>query len=137
MRTIGCILIAMGLGMLSMATARDAMAGETYVRDGDTIVVNGTPVRLKGLSCDELNTNQGISQKYILQTWMNSASKVNCTLTGEKTYDREVGWCSLDGQDIGEFMIETTGCQPCRRYDTTGKYSHLPVDGPVPNYCRK
>lgn len=114
-----------------------AQAGETYVRDGDTIVVDSTPVRLSGLSCDELGTPKGEVQKMILITHLNSTTRVTCELTGAKTYDREVGWCALDGKDIGEIMIETAGCQPCRRYDEAGKYSRYPVTGPVPRYCKE
>jgi len=122
--------------LLGLCLASPAFAGgENRVRDGDTVVVSGTPIRLKGLSCDELKTEAGQSQKLVLMSHFNSASEISCILTGETTYDREVGWCSLDGKDIGELMIETTNCQPCRRYDTEGRYDAYPVTGDVPKYC--
>jgi len=34
-------------------------AGGLYVRDADTIVVDGTPVRLNGVDAPELDTNSG------------------------------------------------------------------------------
>lgn len=117
--------------------AASPSAGETRVIDGDTIIVNDTRVRLKGLSCDELGTNDGEWQATVLQTRFSKAQEVSCELTGEKTYNREVGWCSLDGVDIGETMISLTSCQPCRRYDEGGKYDHLPITGPVPKYCKR
>ncbi len=110
---------------------------QTYVRDGDTIVVEGTAVRLKGLSCAETGTSLGDSQTKFLKRWVSRSDKISCLLTGEQTYDRQVGWCELDGFDIGIGMITSAYCQPCRRYDTTGKYSHLKVAGPVPKYCKE
>ena len=114
-----------------------AAFGDTYVRDGDTIVVDNVPVRLKGLSCDETNTEAGRQQSAYLKSLFEGATSLSCTLTQETTYDRRVGWCSLDGLDIGHIMIMHTNCQPCRRYDTTGKYSMHQVTGPVPNYCKE
>ena len=33
-----------------------------------------------------------------------------CELTGAKTYDRVVGYCSIDGQDFGKTMMDKTTC---------------------------
>lgn len=120
-----------------MLLAGFAFAGNTYVRDGDTIVVNGTPVRLKGLSCPELKEPGGQEAKQFLKDALAHTEEIRCQLTGERTYDREVGWCQLDGVDVGAVMIEYGGCQPCRRYDETGLYDKYPVTQPVPNYCKE
>jgi len=108
---------------------------DTYVRDGDTIVVSNTPIRLKGLSCPELGQPGGQDAKRFLSNWLANASEIECDLTGETTYDREVGWCKIDGNDIGFEMIMEGLCEPCRRYDTDGRYAALPVDELVPSYC--
>ncbi len=123
--TVSLLLIAAGVN------------AETRTIDGDTIVVDGTKVRLKGLSCAEAGTELGDSQTAFLKGWMSRSEKISCLLTGETTYDRQVGWCELDGFDIGIGMITSAYCQPCRRYDTTGKYKHLSVTGSIPNYCKE
>jgi len=130
------VFVISSICMMLLASAMILSAGETRVIDGDTVMVDDTRIRLKGLSCAELKTPLGQSQKLILITHFNSASRINCTLTGEKTYNREVGWCSLDDTDIGALMIETAGCQPCRRYDSDGRYSRFPITGAVPKYCK-
>jgi len=94
-------------------------------------------VRLKGLSCAELGSGLGDFQRTFLVGWMARSKEVSCTLTSEKTYDRQVGWCSLDGFDIGHGMISAAYCQPCRRYDSDGRYAHLPVTRSVPKYCEE
>lgn len=130
------IRAALAIAAVALTAAAPAQAS-SYVRDGDTVVVNNIPIRLKGLSCAELKTPLGQAQKTILMAAWNTSSRIEYTLTGETTWDRQVGWVSLDGKDIGELMIETANCQPCRRYDTTGRYAHYPVTGTVPKYCRK
>ena len=110
---------------------------DNYVRDGDTIVIDDVPIRLKGLSCAEKGTELGDAQTAYLKQWMSTARTVDCKLTGETTYDRQVGWCEVDGIDLGAAMITNAYCNPCRRYDTTGKYDHLPVVGNIPKYCKE
>jgi len=135
-------MIAASIAMMLLAvtmtmTAPAAAATGTYTRDGDTVVLNSIPIRLKGLSCAELKTPLGQSQKLVMITLMNSATKIEYELTGEKTFDRQVGYIYFDGVDAGLTMIQTSGCQPCRRYDKDGRYAHLPVTGSVPKYCNK
>jgi hypothetical protein len=40
-------------------SAGSTISGHVQVRDGDTIVVSGVPVRLRGLHCDERGTAAG------------------------------------------------------------------------------
>ena len=129
--------IAVSVFFLTLDRDRETDAKQNYVRDGDTVVVDGVPIRIAGLSCSELTTMQGQSQKAVLVDHFNKASKIIYILTGAKTYDRSVGWVSLDGVDIGNLMITRAGCQPCRRYDVIGKYSKFPVTGDVPKYCER
>jgi endonuclease YncB( thermonuclease family) len=112
----------------------------THVRDGDTIEVAGTPVRLNGLNCDELGTPLGDRAKRVMQT-LAAGQAVSCTLNGDQTFDREVGRCQLgDGRDLGEVMIEGGACGRCARHDPLRKYAAAvakagPFPGDYPSYC--
>lgn len=82
----------------------------SHVRDGDTIEVDGVPVRLATLDCAELGTPDGERAKTFLRAQLRN-KVVECSLEGRKTYDREVGNCAIGGtQDIGELMIAGGYC---------------------------
>ena len=82
----------------------------TNVRDGDTIVVNRTPIRFAKLDCAELGTAQGaVARRRMLQ--FASGQQVTCRLHGRKSYDREIGECELaDGRDLSTVMIREGVC---------------------------
>lgn len=66
---------------------------------------------------------------------------VTCKLNGDRTYDREVGRCSLaDGRDIGAVMIARGLCGRCARYDPLRTYAAVQREaglykGAYPGYC--
>jgi endonuclease YncB( thermonuclease family) len=92
----------------------------THVRDGDTIEVNGVPIRLAALDCPEKGTEEGDLALERMRAFY--AVKVRCELTGAKTYDRLVGYCVANGEDLGLHMIRTTSCKIWRKYDVFNKY---------------
>ena len=82
----------------------------THVRDGDTIVVNRTPIRFAKLDCAELGTAQGAVEKRRMFQ-LASGQQVSCRLHGRKSYDREIGECELaDGRDLSTEMIREGVC---------------------------
>lgn len=107
----------------SPAIARD-VTGTARVRDADTIVVSGVPVRLNGIDAPELSTRDGRDGKYFMERLLRG-QEVTCNLNGERTYDRWVGTCyiTLDGQmvDIGAVIISNGYALDCRRY-SGGRY---------------
>lgn len=111
------------------------------IRDGDTIVVDTTPIRLNGLTCDELGTPLGDQAKLYLQNKV-SLRTATCTLNGSESYDRKIGRCNINGLgDIGALMITSKLCGRCPRYDPKEKYlgvqkSAGPFTGVMPNYCK-
>jgi endonuclease YncB( thermonuclease family) len=113
----------------------------TRVRDGDTIEVSDRAIRLKGLTCDERGTVFGETATEEVRRVI-AEQTVSCVLTGERTYDRAVGWCSLsDGRDIGEILIAQGMCGRCDRYDPFRKYAAVQAQagmfsGNYPSYCR-
>jgi endonuclease YncB( thermonuclease family) len=62
----------------------------THVRDGDTIEVAGKPIRLQGLNCNERGTALGEAATTAISRLVENG-EVTCELSGEMTYDREVG----------------------------------------------
>lgn len=95
----------------------------TVVRDVDTIVVAGTPVRLNGVDGPETSTRAGRDAR----SWMErlvEGKMVTCQLNGDRTYDRWVGTCFINGRDIGALAIEAEQALDCLRF-SGGRYHHL------------
>ncbi|WP_254683776.1 thermonuclease family protein [Ruegeria sp. AD91A] len=111
----------------SNPTNQRTVEGPARIRDVDTIVVQGVPVRLNGVDGPELSTSAGIAAK----RWMADHLRgkiVTCKLSGERTYDRWVGVCFVDGVDIGAASIAAGHALDCRRY-SGGRYRHLETPG--------
>ena len=92
----------------------------THVRDGDTIEVNGVAVRLSALDCPENGTRQGDKATRIAKQFKGSLAR--CELTGAKTYDRLVGYCSVGGSDFGLYMMQNSSCKVWEKYDVWNRY---------------
>jgi len=136
MRNIS-ILIVIGLllSFIEVFVNRNAQASETmingrtvsvlrgtitHVRDGDTFEVEGTPVRISALDCPENSTNSG--QKATQFTKQFKGKQAVCELTGAKTYDRVVGYCSIEGKDFARIMVDNKFCQFWPKYDVWNRY---------------
>ncbi|WP_170439631.1 thermonuclease family protein [Ruegeria arenilitoris] len=104
-------------------TDRRTVEGIAKVRDVDTIVVQGVPVRLNGIDGPELSTSAGLAAKQWMADHLRGQT-VNCELNGERTYDRWVGVCFVDGEDIGADAIAAGHALDCRRY-SGGRYRRL------------
>ena len=92
----------------------------THVRDGDTIEVNGVAVRLSALDCPENGTRQGDKATRIAKQFKGSLAR--CELTGAKTYDRLVGYCSVGGSDFGLYMMQNSTCKVWEKYDVWNRH---------------
>ncbi len=111
----------LALFVLSLPTISQAEG--LHVRDADTIVVNGTPVRLNGVDAPELGTRSGQDAKRWMVNYLRGKS-ISCDLSGERTYDRWVGVCFADGEDVGAAVIAAGHALDCARY-SGGRYRHL------------
>jgi len=86
----------------------------THVRDGDTIEVEGVPVRIANLDCDERGSTAGDRASQRMRELAKTGA-MTCRLEGRKSYDREVGTCQLtDGRDVGEVLIDEAVCERWR-----------------------
>ena len=92
----------------------------THVRDGDTFEVKGTPVRISALDCPENSTSSG--QKATQFTRQFKGKQAVCELTGAKTYDRVVGYCSIEGKDFAQIMVNNKFCKFWPKYDVWNRY---------------
>lgn len=92
----------------------------TLVRDVDTIVVAGIPVRLNGLDGPETATRIGREARAFMNRLVRGET-VTCRLNGERTHDRWLGVCFLDGQDVGAFAVANGHALDCARY-SGGRY---------------
>ena len=92
----------------------------THVRDGDTFEVKGTPIRISALDCPENSTSSG--QKATQFTRQFKGKQAVCELTGAKTYDRVVGYCSIEGKDFAQIMVDNKFCKFWPKYDVWNRY---------------
>ena len=92
----------------------------TKVRDGDTIVVDGIPIRLAALNCPENGSQQGDYATGLANQFL--GLQAACELTGAKTYDRLVGYCTISGADFGRYMMQNSSCKVWEKYDVWDRY---------------
>ena len=92
----------------------------THVRDGDTVEVNGVAVRISALNCPENGTQKGNYATEVAKQFV--GAKMTCDLTGAKTYDRLVGYCSVNGTDFGSYMMQNSSCKVWKKYDVWDRY---------------
>ena len=92
----------------------------THVRDGDTFEVKGIPVRISALDCPENSTSSG--QKATRFSKQFKGKQAVCELTGAKTYDRFVGYCSIEGKDFAQIMVDNKFCKFWPKYDVWNRY---------------
>jgi len=93
---------------------------DVYVRDADTIVVDGLPVRLNGVDAPELSTKAGQDGKRWMQEYVKGRN-VTCELNGQRSYDRMIGICFANGTDLGATVIAAGHALDCARY-SGGRY---------------
>ena len=92
----------------------------THVRDGDTFEINGIPVRISALDCAENSTPEGKKITRFAKKFL--GKQAVCKLTGAKTYDRVVGYCSIEGKDFARTMMNETSCKLWAKYDVWDRY---------------
>ncbi len=96
--------------VVEMTAMRSVEGTVTRVRDGDTIEVQGVPIRLGSLDCAEADTIDGERATARMRTLV-SNQVLTCHLNGRKSYDRAIGSCNLsDGRNLGSIMISEQYC---------------------------
>ena len=142
-------LLALALGMLLLGSVSVAaetslptgsiIAGPvTHVRDGDTLVVGTTPVRLWGIAAPELKEPKGeAAHRYVVNTF--KGKRLQCVVKGPASHDRQVALCRLGRSDIAARIVAVGLARDCVRY-SGGHYRRFEVQAsrrlPLPSYCQ-
>ena len=118
---------------------RQIVGTTSHVRDGDTFEVTGRAIRLEGIHVPELSSGLGRQARDFLVTEI-LGRELTCWLSGDTTFDREVGVCFLEDKDISALMIESGFGQDCLAH-SQGRYASVaanPVfnNATLPGYCR-
>ena len=145
-------MLAVALALLAASPAhgrqceRGTLAGAvSHVRDGDTIEVAGRAIRLNGLAAPEGDESGG-SEATRAMIDLALGRQVQCELNGERTHDRCVAVCHLNGADIAEVMVRTGLARDCPRF-SRGRYQVAEAQAAaagatiggsyrLPGYCR-
>jgi hypothetical protein len=103
------------------------LAGRARVVDGDTVLVGGVHVRLKGVAAPEVphpghaGEPGGEAAKAFMVELVEGQAVV-CDLTQERTHGRRVGYCYRDSQDIAAELISAGLARDCPRF-SAGRYA--------------
>lgn len=114
------------------------LKGEVRIIDGDTLEIAGSKIRLNGIAAPEREEPGGAeATRFMIKLTENEI--VRCSLTGEKTYDREVGTCWIGMTDISAALVVAGLARDCPRF-SGGRYAALEDEAsrqlPFPRYCR-
>ena len=107
------------------------------VIDGDTLFVGPTKIRLQGIAAPEWDEPFGPEARAFLIA-VALGKRARCDLTGERSFDRQVAVCRIDGQDLGRLIVGAGLARDCPRY-SGGRYETFEVERskllPLPGYC--
>mgnify|MGYP003651079400 CR=1 FL=1 len=108
--------------------AKGALKGKCYVIDGDTIVINGTHIRLGGIDAPELDQPWGKKAKFAMIA-LCKGRVVTADVQEDVSYDRIVAKCYLpDGTDLSAALV-TQGLALDWSKFSGGVYRHLEPPG--------
>jgi micrococcal nuclease len=133
------VLVLLAAIVPTLASAETLIGHADHVRDGDTLVVSGVPIRLQGLAAPELGQTWGRASRDAMQRIV-AGERLLCGLNGERSYDRSIGVCRLDdGRDIAAILVSEGIGRDCPRY-SDGRYADDETDRSrnllLPRYCR-
>ena len=115
----------------------DTISGSARVIDRDTLEISSVRIRLNGVAAPERKEPGGAEATAAMKK-MTSGKTVRCSLTGKKTYKREVGTCWAGTLDLGAALIASGKTRDCPRYSDS-RYSALEPETviflPFPKYC--
>ncbi|PYB77967.1 hypothetical protein DMY87_05265 [Rhizobium wuzhouense] len=100
------------------------LRGQCWVVDGDTIVIEGTHIRIAGIDAPELDHPWGKKSKWAL-VQMCKGQTITARLRPDLSYDRVVAECFLpDGRDLAAELVRAGMALDWPKF-SGGKYRHL------------
>ena len=139
-----CTSLALAACLVALPAVAEEITGTvTHIRDGDTIEVDGTAIRLQGVAAPEMHEPGGHEARgYMVEMVLHQ--EVACDLTGERSHDLPIGVCQLlqkptvGGGDLGAMIISVGLARDCPRFGG-GRYRELETEAsralPLPAYC--
>lgn len=106
----------------------------THVRDVDTIVVDHTAIRLNGVDGPETDTLAGRDARLWMIGYLEGKT-LTCALNGQRSYDRLIGVCYADGQDIGAAAVSAGHALDCPRF-SDGRYRVFETEHAIAHLSR-
>ncbi|GBD41955.1 hypothetical protein HRbin39_01342 [bacterium HR39] len=135
------LLLAVALLAAAPAAAAELVAGiVVHVRDGDTIVVGRTPVRLWGVAAPERDGPLGRTATGFVRDRALARHAV-CTGDGSRSRDRVVARCRIEGNDLGRALVAAGLARDCPAFSGGAYAAFEPPDAPIrelyplPPYC--
>jgi endonuclease YncB( thermonuclease family) len=101
------------------------LTGRVQVIDGDTIDMGGVRIRLQGVDAPERRETcrDAAGRDWSCGSWAGEALRaliadrpLACRDLGERTHDRVVAACTLDGRDLGALLVAEGIVRACPRY---------------------
>jgi endonuclease YncB( thermonuclease family) len=124
MRVAHIVSFCLLLGGPSMAAE---LKGVPQIVDADTVYVGTQKIRLSGVDAPETdqicldsrrqNRTCGMEAKNRLQEHSGSRPWI-CQLSGTDRYDRNLGNCSIEGEDVSRWLVRNGWALAFRRYST-------------------
>ena len=107
---------------LTVTAARaETLEGRPTIIDGDSIVVDGKPIRLWGIDAPEMDTRPGFVAKRYLRTLI-ADNAVRCEDNGQRAAGQIMAQCFLGDVDIGRVMVLSGNARDWPRH-SGGYYS--------------
>ena len=94
-RLVYIIIILISYTSLSYSKEINCASHNVYVIDADTIKLCNMKIRLNGISAAERGHVTYKSCKKTVEKIIAESDTVSCKLTGDMTYDRHVGICTV------------------------------------------
>lgn len=111
------------LTLPALPACAETVSGEVRVIDGDSIVVDGTRIRIWGIDAPEMGTRDGDDAKSYLKMLVDDAP-VRCEDDGVRIQGRIMAKCFIGTVDIGGVMVLSGNARDWRRY-SGGHYSRM------------
>lgn len=120
-----CSLLAALLLALPLWAAQPEITGPARIIDGDTLDIAGQRIRIGGIDAPESNERctDTAGRTWRCGDWSTDQAKrlvagqrLTCHDLGERTHQRIVGRCFVNGRDLAVALIELGAARPCIRF---------------------
>jgi endonuclease YncB( thermonuclease family) len=117
--------------LISSPALADPITGQASIIDGDTLEIHGQRIRLSGIDAPESSQLCRGDDSLQYQCGAKAANQldehiggrpVSCEGVGQDQYRRVVAVCSIDGVDLGEWLVRAGLAFDWPRY-SKGKYA--------------